>query len=123
MDNMYFYHFNIKNKEYKVEEFKILDEYSYGTRYYLSSNRNGKEHRISKIIKDVEAFNVKRSGIYISCFSPYNDKIEEFKEKCIPHVLDYMNKCMETLDAMKIAINDCEKSLEILKNNINNLKI
>ena len=70
---------------------------------------------MNKVINDLEAFEVERSGINISGCSPYPDKLKEFKIKCINHVLDYKNRCEETIDAMNKAVNDCLESLNLLK--------
>lgn len=115
MNKVYFYHFNILTKKYKIEEFEILNVLADGKRVHISTKRNNKIFKVYKWVKDLESIEVERNGINISCCSYYNDKLGEFKLKCIPHVLDYKRKCEESIVLMQKAINDCNESLEILK--------
>ena len=114
MEKVYFYHFNILTQKIKVEEYEIKEELS-GSRYRLVTRRNNMTIKMRKTIKDLNTLVVERNGNNISCCYKDKDKLDEFKALCIPYVIDYQNRCNETIKAMQKAIENCNKSLDALK--------
>ena len=113
MEKVYFYHFNILTQNIKVEEFEVVANWS-DSCYRLATRRNNKIIKITKQISDFNTLVVERNGINISGCCSDKDKLDEFKALCIPHVIDYQNRCNETIKSMNEAIENCNRSLIVL---------
>ena len=111
MEKIYFYVFNIKTNEIKIEECSV----EYGPYYSrLRCVRNGKHHKFLKKINDIESFIVERKNFNITAVSRDDSKIEEFKKKCIELVLECKESWESHIKEVEEKIVQCNKALEFL---------
>lgn len=117
METLYFYVFNIRTNNIKIDQCKIEEittNYWGDVHYHLLCMRNGKTHRFMRKISNIDSFDVERNNISISACSYDGTKIEEFKKKCIKLILEYKEKCEYHIEQMEENIRFCNKSIEFL---------
>ena len=107
MEKMYYYLYNMKTQELKIFECKIEASY-FSNIYYLNTVNNGKKQRFKKRINDINDFTAERSGLYISAYSIFSDKIAEFKKMCIEQLNQYKVRCEEQIKSLMRTIDDCD---------------